>query len=131
MAIRGLRGATSVDANSKEEIISKTKELLQVIVEKNEVNVEDIASATFSVTDDVTAEFPAVAARQLGWIYTPLFCTREINVPGSLQHCIRVLLHINSDKTQEDMIHIYLYDAEKLRPDLQSDQQNKYYISEK
>ena len=100
-----------------------------MMVEKNEVHLEDIASVIFSVTDDIDAEFPAIAARDIGWIYTPLFCTREIPVKGSVKRCIRVLIHINSDKNQEEMIHIYLRDAKKLRPDLETDQRVKYYIS--
>ena len=131
MAVRGIRGATSVEKNSKEEIISKTKELLEELIEKNHFSVEDVASALFSVTEDIDSEFPAVAARKLGWLYTPLFCTMEIPVKGSLKGCIRVLLHINTEKKQKDMVHVYLYEAEKLRPDLDSDDRDKYYISEK
>ena len=131
MAVRGVRGATSILENTKDEIISKTIEMLEIIINKNEIRLEDVASALFSVTDGIDAEFPAVAARKLGWVYTPLMCTREIPVKGSLKNCIRVLLHINSEKKQEDMIHIYLYDAGKLRPDLDSRDENKYYTSEK
>ena len=131
MAVRGIRGATSIDKNSKEEIISKTKELLEELIERNHFSVEDVASALFSVTEDIDAEFPAVAAREMGWLYTPLFCTREIPVKGSLKGCVRVLLHINTGKTQKDMIHVYLNEAEKLRPDLDSNDRDRYYISEK
>ena len=131
MAVRGVRGATSILENTKEEIIGKTREMLEIIINKNEIMIEDIASAVFSVTDGIDAEFPAVAARKLGWVYTPLMCTNEIPVAGSLKNCIRVLLHINSEKKQDEMIHIYLYDAEKLRPDLNGGVKNKYYTSEK
>lgn len=131
MAVRGVRGATTVEANSKEEIFNKTKELLESLIEKNGIALEDVASATFSVTDDVNADFPAVAARKMGWLYTPLFCTREIPVPGSLQQCIRVMLHINSDKRQEEMVHVYLYGAQKLRPDLGQGNDDRYYTSKK
>ncbi len=131
MPVRGVRGATTVEKNSREEIVAKTLELLETLVGRNGISVEDIASAVFSVTDDVNAEFPAVAARKLGWIYTPLMCTREIPVPGSLQGCIRVLLHVNSDKAQDEMIHIYLYGARKLRPDLDAGLADRYYTSEK
>lgn len=129
--VRGVRGATTVESNTKEEIVSKTMELLEELVKRNVFKVEDIVSAVFSVTDDVNAEFPAVAGRKLGWLYTPLFCTREIPVPGSLQSCIRVLLHVNTDRSQEDMVHVYLYDAKKLRPDMGSGGETRYYISEK
>lgn len=129
MPVRGIRGATSVHANTREDIIARTKELLAAMVSKNEVLMEDIASAVFSVTDDLFAEFPAVAARELGWIFTPLFCTREIPVPGSLKGCVRVLLHVNSGKRQEEMVHLYLHEAEKLRPDLDNLDKNRYYKS--
>lgn len=129
MAVRGIRGATTVDANTREQIIQRTMELLEGLMEKNGIILEDIASAVFSVTGDVDAEFPAVAARKIGWIYTPLFCTREIPVPGSLNMCIRVLLHVNSERKQEDMVHLYLHDAEKLRPDLDHSTKDRYYRS--
>jgi chorismate mutase len=129
MAIRGIRGATTVDANTREQIIARTLELLEGLIARNRFAIEDIASAIFSVTDDLDAEFPAVAARKLGWIYTPLFCTREIPVPGSLRSCIRVLLHVNSEKKQEEMIHLYLHDAIKLRPDLDHREKDRYYKS--
>src|SRR5512137_1889574 len=115
MAVRGIRGATTAESNTKNEIVAKAKELLERMVKLNDVRMEDIASAIFSVTDDLNAEFPAVAARQLGWIYTPLFCSVEISVPGSLKSCIRVLLHVNSDRRQDEMVHVYLYGARKLR----------------
>lgn len=118
MAVRGIRGATTVEENTREEIISKTVELLEKLVERNSVPVEEIASVIFSVTDDLDAEFPAAAAHHLGWARTPLFCTREIPVRGSLEKCIRVLMHVNSEKKQKEMVHLYLYKAKKLRPDL-------------
>lgn len=129
MAVRGIRGAVTVEENMKDEILNKTAELLQAIIEKNSLDVEDIISAMFSVTDDVNADFPAVAARKLGWIYTPLMCTREIPVPGSLQSCIRVLLHVNTERRQDEIVHVYLYDAKKLRPDLDAENSDKYYTS--
>lgn len=126
MAVRGIRGAITADANTKEEIVARTRDLLEVLVSQNDLKVEDIASATFSVTDDLNAEFPAVAARTLGWIATPLFCAREIAVPGSLGRCIRVLLHVNNDRPQDEMVHAYLRDAEKLRPDLGSERAGRF-----
>jgi len=130
MAIRGIRGAITVDSNTKEEIIERTKELLDAIIEHNHIAVEDIASAIFSVTEDLNAEFPAVAARRLGWLYTPLFCVTEIPVPGSLKRCVRVLLHVNTDRRQEEMKHLYLRDAKKLRPDLESGEAGTFYLSD-
>lgn len=115
MPVRGIRGAITAKSNSKEEIISATKELLAEIVKSNALKIEDIASIVFSSTKDLNAEFPAAAARELGWNETPLLCTSEIDVPGSLQKCIRVLLLVNSDKKQEEMKHIYLGEAVNLR----------------
>lgn len=131
MAVRGIRGATTAPANTKSDIVARTREMLETLVRLNDISAEDIASAIFSVTDDLNAEFPAVAARQLGWIYTPLFCTTEIPVQGSLKSCIRVLLHVNSELSQQEMKHVYLHDAEKLRPDLSTASKNKFYTSEK
>lgn len=128
--VRGVRGAITVDANTKEEIVNRTLELLNVLVAKNGIHCDDIASAIFTVTDDLNAEFPAVAARKLGWIHIPLLCSREISVPGSLGMCVRVLLHINTDKKQDEIVHIYLREAKKLRPDIGSPVQDKYYISD-
>ena len=130
MPVRGVRGATTVGKNDREEILERTWELLRALVERNGIAPSDIASAVFSVTGDIDAEFPAVAARRMGWIYTPLMCTREIPVPGSLPLCIRVLLHVNTDRPQEDIIHLYLREARKLRPDLDTGDLDRYYRSE-
>lgn len=115
MQIRGIRGATTVKNNDKKDILAATKELLAGIVKSNQVKVEDIASVIFSATKDLDAEFPAAAARELGWDETPLLCTKEIEVPGSLEKCIRILILVNSDKTQKEIKHIYLKDAVNLR----------------
>jgi len=130
MPVRGVRGATTVERNERGEILARTEELLRALVERNGIEVSDIVSALFSVTDDIDAEFPAVAARRLGWMYTPLMCTREIPVPGSLRLCVRVLLHVNSDRPQEDIIHLYLREARKLRPDLDTGDEDRYYRSD-
>ena len=118
MAVRGIRGAITVEKNERDEILKKTDWLLREIIEQNHINPEDVASVVFSVTDDIDAEFPAVAARGLGWQNTPLFCAQEIPVPGSLKLCVRVLVHINTEKAQSEIRHVYLEGAEKLRPDL-------------
>lgn len=115
---RGIRGAITVEHNSAEEIVSATRELLEAIIKENSLNPEDIASAFFTVTTDLDAEFPASAAREMGWKYVPLLCATEINVPGRLGKCIRVLVHVNTRKSQTDLKHIYLRDATKLRVDL-------------
>lgn len=118
MYSRGIRGATTVERNTKEEIFAATRELLETLVQRNELNTEDIASAIFTLTADLDAEFPALAARSLGWVEVPLLCTREIPVPGSLGMCIRVLLHVNTERRQSEMQHVYQRKAVALRPDV-------------
>ena len=115
MQIRGIRGATTVKNNDKKDILAATKELLSEIVKANQIRIEDIASIIFSATKDLDAEFPAVAAREIGWNETPLLCTKEIEVPGGLEKCIRVLILVNSDKTQKEIKNIYLKEAVNLR----------------
>lgn len=118
MWIRGVRGATVANANTKEAIIEATREMLLKLVEANGVQPEDIASAFFSTTRDLTAEFPAIAARQIGWTDAALMCMHEMDVPNSLPMCVRVLVHWNTGKRADEIRHIYLNGAEKLRPDL-------------
>jgi len=118
MLCRGVRGATTVGSNSKEEILAATRQLLALLIRINNIDTEMVASATFSVTSDLNAEFPALAARQLGWIDVPLLCTYEIDVPGSLRRCIRILVLWNTDKSQRDIRHVYVNEAVRLRPDL-------------
>lgn len=118
MLVRAVRGAITVEQNTKEEILTSTEELLREIVKRNNLDNDNIISAVFTMTNDLNAAFPAVAARQLGWTDISLMCTNEINVPGSLQKCIRVLIHFNTDKSNKDIKHVYLREAEKLRPDL-------------
>ncbi|MGI6209524.1 MAG: chorismate mutase [Anaerolineae bacterium] len=118
VGVRGVRGAITCAANTEEEILSATRELLQVLIEANGIAPEDVASAIFSVTPDLNAAFPARAARELGWTSVPLMCTGEIPVPGALPLCVRVLLHWNTDKAQNEIVHAYLRGARVLRPDL-------------
>jgi len=119
MLVRGVRGATVVSHDQSQAILSATLELLQAIMTANPgMRIEDIGSAIFSVTEDLTSEYPARAARELGWTSVPLMCTREIAVPGSLKRCIRVLLHWNTDLPQSSIQHVYLGEAAILRPDL-------------
>ncbi len=113
---RGIRGATTVEYNNREEILSATTELLQLLIEKNDLHPDNIASAIFTVTDDLDADFPAVAARRLGWTETALMCAREIPVPGSLRKCIRVLIHVNTTRSAAEIQHVYLREAVSLRP---------------
>lgn len=115
---RGIRGATTVERDSAAAILQATRELLTRIVEVNGAAVEDLASAFFTATPDLTAAFPAAAARDLGWQHVALLDAQEIPVPGSLPRCVRVLLHWNTDTPQAEIHHIYLRDAASLRPDL-------------
>lgn len=114
---RGIRGAVTVPANTREAILDATRELLGEVVARNAVEIEEIISVFFTVTEDLDAEHPARAARQLGWQQVPLLCAREIPVPGSLGRCIRVLLHVNTSMSQEEIQHVYLRDAAQLRPE--------------
>ena len=119
MPIRGIRGATTVTADEPDLILQATRELLEEILAANEgMRPEDVASALFTVTDDLVSTFPAQAARQMGWDLVPMLCAREIPVPDSLPRVIRVLVHWNTDLPQDRITHVYLRDAVKLRPDL-------------
>lgn len=115
---RGIRGATTVRENSSEAILAATRELLTLLVRHNAVVEAEVTSAFFTVTDDLDAAYPALAARELGWRDVALLCAREIPVPGGLGLCIRVLLHVNTERSQSELRHIYLRDAVRLRPDL-------------
>ncbi|EGF28971.1 MULTISPECIES: chorismate mutase [Rhodopirellula] len=115
---RGVRGATTVEQDDREEILKATTQLLALMIRRNEIDSADLASATFTVTKDLHSEFPALAARQLGWLEVPLLCGYEVSVEGSLPRCIRVLLHWNTTKSQSEIQHVYIRDAVKLRPDL-------------
>jgi chorismate mutase len=117
-SVRGVRGATTSDENSREAILQATRQLLALMIRQNGIDPRDVASAIFSVTVDLDAEFPALAARQLGWLDVPLLCTNEIDVPGSLRRCVRVLVHWNTDRPQAEIKHVYLRGAVQLRPDL-------------
>lgn len=118
MACRGVRGATTVLSNEREEILAATRQLLGLMIRINGVEARDVASALFTTTPDINAEFPALAARQLGWLDVPLLCGHEMTVPGSLPLCIRVMLHWNTAKSQQEIEHVYVREATKLRPDL-------------
>ncbi|MGB2982329.1 MAG: chorismate mutase [Candidatus Bipolaricaulia bacterium] len=113
----GIRGATSVPRNSEEEILQATRTLLQKMIGENGIAVERIVSVIFTVTPDLDAVYPARAARDLGWRETPLLCAQDIDVPGSLPRCIRVLLHVDVDRKPDRLRHVYLGEAQSLRPD--------------
>jgi chorismate mutase len=119
MPLRGIRGATVVPADQADQILEATRQLLQAILEANPtLKAGDIASALFTTTEDLSSAYPAAAARELGWDHVPLMCAREIPVPGSLARCVRVLVHWNTDLPQDEIKHVYLGAAARLRPDL-------------
>lgn len=123
MAVRGIRGATSVEADTPADILAATTELLQEVLRANRIEVfDEIVSAVFTTTADLTSSFPAEAARSLGMHQVPLLCASEIPVRSSVARCIRVLLHLNTEKTQREMVHVYLREARRLRPDVKSAQ---------
>ena len=116
MATRGIRGATTVERNDREQILAATRELLEVLVRLNGLRPDDVAYVWFTVTGDLDAEFPAFAAREIGWTEVPLMCGREIPVPGAIAGCIRVLIDWNTPKTQREIRHAFLHRAKELRP---------------
>jgi chorismate mutase len=116
MATRGIRGATTVEHNDRGEILGATRELLEVLVRLNGLRPDDIAYVWFTVTPDLDAEFPAFAAREIGWTEVPLMCGREIPVPGAITQCIRVLIAWNTAKSQREVRHAFLHRAKELRP---------------
>jgi len=118
MPVRGIRGAVNIASNTKEEILTKSKELLDAILAANRVKPADIAAAIFTLSPDLNADFPAYAARQLGWTDVPLMCARELDVPGAMEKVIRVLLLVNSKTPPSKIKHQYLGDTPRLRPDL-------------
>jgi chorismate mutase len=123
MAVRGLRGAINARDNTSASILEATRELLQEIIRANSLtDFSEIVSAIFTTSPDLNAAYPAEAARELGMHQVPLLCAREIDVPGGMPMCVRILLHLNTEKPQEEMVHVYLRDARKLRPDMNSAQ---------
>jgi chorismate mutase len=115
MWCRGIRGATTVDNNTKEDILNSAKELLQKMIDANGLQPENVACAIFTTTHDLNAEFPAAAARQLGWAHPALLCAQEMNVPGSLQRCLRILILYNTEKSAEEIVHVYIKGATTLK----------------
>ncbi len=118
MLVRGFRGATTVDANTREAILEATAELLDELVRANDIQRDHVASIIFTTTPDLNAEFPAVAARDAGWTDIALMCGHEMNVPGSLPRCVRILMHVNTELAADQVKHVYLREARALRPDL-------------
>ncbi len=117
MWTRGIRGAITTTENTQEAILEATTELLQQLIKANDIETDQIALATFTTTVDLNAEFPAVAARKLGWVDTALLCGHEMDVPTGLKKVIRVMVLINTEKEAKDIRHVYMKEARQLRPD--------------
>ena len=118
MKFRGVRGATTVEANTAEAILTATGELLRAVIDANGIEEDDVASLIFTTTPDLDAVYPAKAARDLGWTQVALMGCQEMNVPGGLPCCIRVLIHWNTTKANHELRHVFLHGATALRPDL-------------
>ena len=114
---RGIRGATTAVANTAEDILEVTEELMRVVIALNELDPDHVASVIFTTTPDLTATFPALAARAIGWTEVPLMCAHEMAVPGSLQKCVRVMIHVNTTRSAAEIKHVYLKGARELRPE--------------
>lgn len=118
LRMRGIRGAITVDADDPQEIVAATKRLLCAMIEQNAIELDDIASVLFSLTPDLRAAFPALAAREMGWQHVPMLHFVEIDVPGALPFVVRVLMHVTTELEQRAIAHVYLEGARALRPDL-------------
>ena len=116
-ACRGIRGATTTIANTAEDILEVTDELMRIVITLNDLEPADVASVIFTTTPDLTATFPALAARDIGWTEVPLMCAHEMDVPGSLRKCVRVMIHVNTVRTADEIKHVYLKGARELRPE--------------
>jgi chorismate mutase len=114
---RGIRGATTAIANTAEDILEATDELMRTVIRLNDLEPEYVASVIFTTTPDLTATFPALAARDIGWTEVPLMCAHEMAVPGSLQKCVRIMIHVNTPRTAAEIKHVYLKGARELRPE--------------
>ncbi len=118
LVCRGVRGATTVKNDTREEVLSATQELLEHLIEANGIEPEDVASVYFTTTPDVVSEYPALAARKLGWVDSALICGHEMAVPHGLKKCVRILIHWNTSKSLKKIKHLYMRGAEVLRPDI-------------
>jgi chorismate mutase len=119
MMIRGIRGATTFEEDNEFDVISSTKQLVEQLINQNEIEPANVASVFISATTDLTSTFPAKTLRQFsGWKYVPVMCMQELAVPGGLSQCVRIMIHYNTDKEQDEIKHVYLKKAVSLRPDL-------------
>lgn len=118
MPVRGIRGAINVDANTREAIFARTRELLKAMIRANRLRPEDVAAAFFTMTPDLDADFPAYVARDMGWMHVPMMCAGELGVPGAMPRVVRIMLLVNTNVPPEKIRHQYLGDTPALRPDL-------------
>ena len=118
MRVRALRGATTADSNTKEDIVQATTELLEEMLDRNDIATDDLILITFTGTKDLTAEFPAAAVRKVGLSHVPVICARELDIEGALQGTIRVMILLYTEKAREQLRHVYIKDARQLRTDL-------------
>jgi chorismate mutase len=118
MAVRAIRGATQVDADDREQVLEATRELVSAVLERNALEHEDVISILFTATPDIVSEFPALAARELGFGDVPLMCATEMNVPHALPRVLRLMAHVEVDKPRDDIQHVYLRGAVALRRDI-------------
>ena len=123
MSVRGIRGATTVQQDTPDLIRAAARELMEEILSRNQItDFDEVISAVFTTTPDLVSAFPAEAARAMGMNFVPLLCAQEIPVPGSMPRCLRILLHVNTSRTPQEIEHVYLHEAKRLRPDLRSAQ---------
>lgn len=116
--VRAIRGATTVDADTREQVIERTKELVREVVARNAIDTEDLISILFTATDDISSAFPAEAAREAGFTGVPLMCARELDIVDGIERCIRVMVHVHTERAAAELRHPYLHGARQLRTDL-------------
>lgn len=116
--VRALRGATTLERDEREHLFARTQELIAALLTRNELDEDDLISIVFTATDDVHAAYPAEAAREAGITHVPLLCTRELDIDGGIERCVRVLVHAYTRRTARELRHVYLHDARQLRTDL-------------
>lgn len=116
--VRAVRGATTLDRDDRDHLIERTQELIHLVFERNQLSEDDLVSVVFTATMDIVSGFPAEAAREAGFVHTPLLCARELEVDGGIERCVRVLVHAYTEREKQAMRHVYLHDARQLRTDL-------------
>lgn len=118
MAVRAVRGATQLESDTREQMLDRVAEMVRGVMEANDITVDDFISIIFTSTSDLTSEFPAYAARILGFHDVPLVCARELEIEGSMPRVVRMMAHVETDLARADVTHVYLHGAANLRRDL-------------